>query len=541
MRILNDQYLTRPTLRQTFARDHIYFDGLLPPNKKPVRIKRLEACLKQTVAYGAVKQASLTSSEMDYIKKPLEISSADLFSSHGPPSQSAKALPAVPFLVPAVLDVLSASRYAEITRVVGGEADVSCAYAVYRRGCLVLTSDSDLLVYDLGSDGAVAFLSDLELQQVDDIECLSARVFRPGQIAKRLEIESVARLAYELTEHAPIAFGEALERARRTLEKDGSNAFRNFAREYVALDLTPRPDRIRTMNQLNTKPTFLDPRVSELVLQSLDLREKQCADMYLPFLIEDTSRISAWASSATFRHFVYSLLLKSGNGVYEYVRKGIRIRPEKFEAWSPARTLQFAEKFLNKVQRAMAAFQDVPQPLAWKMLCVAEILRWHLNTARRLPSVHAVEKIFGGISDGLRSNSAFLWAQVQGYCYSVRMLQQISNRSMLGIPEDSMDSVKKLSINIAGLPQLRVLLASPSEGVGRQDTKTQIDMILLFLAQEQSTQETAYFREWADVGQEKSRTRKEKAGRTDRNRKAQVETSNNNNNKDNRYGLLANA
>ena len=119
---------------------------------------------------------------------------------------------------------------------VAGKADAFCALVASKRGCLILTGDSDLLIHDLGL-GAVVFLNDVELHKEGDIENLSARMFKPQQIARRLEIDSISRLAYELSEHAPLPFCKALKRARQELEEDDWIAFHVFAQEYWILIL----------------------------------------------------------------------------------------------------------------------------------------------------------------------------------------------------------------------------------------------------------------------------------------------------------------
>ena len=170
----------------------IFFDGLLPPKKKPIRLERLEACIKQIQAHSSMKRASLAASEVVKVDTPLEMTSAMLFHDYFPPLRSSMALPAAPFPVPSVLDALATSRFARVTQVVAGEADTFCALAAYDQGCFVLTSDSDLLVHDLGA-GAVAFLSDMELQEQGDIKKLSAKAFRSQQVARRLEIDSILK------------------------------------------------------------------------------------------------------------------------------------------------------------------------------------------------------------------------------------------------------------------------------------------------------------------------------------------------------------
>ena len=506
------------------------FDGLLPLKKEPVRIERLEASVKQTHMYSLLKRTSLTVSELAKVKTPLEITSAMLFQDHFSSSRSSNALPAVPFLVPSVLDALAVSRFAKVARVVAGEADAFCALAAFEKGCLVLTGDSDLLVHDLGV-GAVVFLTDMNLQQEDYIENLSAKVFRPQQIARRLKIDSISRLAYELSEHAPLPLGEALRRARQDLEENDWVGHHMFAREYETACIVEH--EVVCHAKSGVEPTFLDPRVSEFVLQSLDVNRK-VLNVYLPVLIEDPSRHSAWLISVGIRRLAYSLLLKSGTCVNEYAREGLRIVPEQIDAWDFQQVQQFATQVSDQVRWATTTFRNMTQSSIWTTLCIAKIIAWYLKSERILPSVHAVKSILKGKSGDFASDIAFLWNQVQGYMYSFRMLQQILSHMLLKFPESLTKPVERLSLDIASFPKLGVLLASPLKEAQRQDTKKQIDLILQFAAPEQSIQQKAALQEWADLKQRKGRTQKEKAKGSSDNRKAQIEMSNN------RYGLLAN-
>ena len=99
------------------------------------------------------------------------------------------------------------SKYSTVTKMVPGEADPYCARRARRKGGIVFTSDSDLLIYDLGKHGSVVYFSDLELHvrdgdDVSDVHvCIHANEFRPHAITQRLRLPDLVGLAYVMARH----------------------------------------------------------------------------------------------------------------------------------------------------------------------------------------------------------------------------------------------------------------------------------------------------------------------------------------------------
>ena len=108
------------------------------------------------------------------------------------------------FIVPAILFALKQSRYARVAKLIPGEADPYCARKAHQQGGLILTTDSDLLLYDLGHQGFVAYLDSVEFPQCSDEgrRSTKARIFRPSEIAAKLQLPDLLRLAFELKSHS---------------------------------------------------------------------------------------------------------------------------------------------------------------------------------------------------------------------------------------------------------------------------------------------------------------------------------------------------
>ncbi|KAF5661837.1 hypothetical protein FHETE_8243 [Fusarium heterosporum] len=176
-------------IRHGVSVDAIYFDGYLPQTKEPVRMQRMVKSLNQLKTVHSVDTSGFFPSYFSVLDK----THPTLFSAAKPPGRSA--LPPS-FHVPAIIDALRSSRYAKFVHLVPGEADTYCAQHVSESSGTVLTSDSDLLVHDLGK-GSVVFLRDVYLDEQSHLACAS---FSPTFICEKLKLASsaeICRFAYE--------------------------------------------------------------------------------------------------------------------------------------------------------------------------------------------------------------------------------------------------------------------------------------------------------------------------------------------------------
>lgn len=135
----------------------VFFDGLLPSSKEPTRFERLNSSRKQLEIFRAN-----TPSLIAEPGKGRRFTTRLPFSFSRVPDKL-KALPALPFLVPAAIEALIRSQYQSQTRVVPAEADVYCAKHASLHGGTIFTSDSDLLVYDMVETTNIVLFKDIEL------------------------------------------------------------------------------------------------------------------------------------------------------------------------------------------------------------------------------------------------------------------------------------------------------------------------------------------------------------------------------------------
>ncbi|MCJ1379369.1 hypothetical protein MMC17_002470 [Xylographa soralifera] len=406
---------------ETASSEQIYFDGYLPIAKRLVGKSRLEGYLKQTALFYANHKDFQGSSHREYsfIANP-----TDLFDLSRPIPPKFRGLPAAPFLVPAVLDSLTDSNYAAITHVVPGEADSFCATAARASGGIVLTSDSDLLIHDLGPAGAVVFFDHLELVQCGEKHYqISSRIAQPSIIAQSLNLKDIRRFAFELKEDSSLTLQEVQRRTKTNIQTNRARSYEDFGKEYEEVsivDATKLPS-----------VELLDPRISEVILQCHG-RSQGGLHMYMPFLIEDPSRSSAWNISIALRTLAYSAMAHYGglpkqqSSILEHSRRDTRIVPVEIQLIDYASMLTNAESLNTQLEVIWKRYCSFPTAVIWKIFGMIEVFSWHLKSGRTFPlQKHAGTAIWSNNNTYVSWQDVQLSAQLQAALYSVRILKQV--------------------------------------------------------------------------------------------------------------------
>ena len=471
--------------------EKIYFDGYLPPQKRAVRISRLESYLRQLVIYHA-NNRNIKSGNYGSTEFPLSIDS--LFDFPRPIPAKFRGVPAAPFLVPAALERLASSEYADVIEVVPGEADSFCAAAAHKSEGLVVTGDSDLLVYDLGLDGGVLFLDQLELRACDGSPGrygLVANVAMPDRIGRRLGVESVQRLAFEIKEDPSITLQEAVQRSKKDIGLTGKRSYYQMFCEEYAREISSSAE---TTNDSQTASSpILDPRLSELVLQ-FDDAQQNTVHMYLPFLIEDPTRASAWGVSSGLRSIAYTLLAGLGPrrtppSILEFTRRDIRIVSIDVCVLNGSELAHTARILIRKLAAIRSHFSTLPSTSAWRVFGMIEVFSWNMDNGRTLPSHLAFSKMFRCSKGDIDSwQDVQLSAMLQAALYSVRLLKQVldlvSFRRMTKLESE----MAILYEHLERLPSLEELV--PSRHELENITSLELESDALF----------AFVRRWAQTG-----------------------------------------
>ena len=463
----------------------IYFDGFLPPEKQNTRLARLEKSLQKLITLRA-KYGDFKSTKTR--KQSHMIDVEQLFDSSKPLPDRVGGILDAPFLVPAILDILCTSEFSSITEVVPGEADSFCASAAREEHGTILTNDSDLLVYDLGLYGAVASFSSLELQPAENYcKTVSAQFFKPKDIAKSLRLENLLRMAFELSEDHTITLNEAVHRAKQDIEApDRLTAFRSFSKVY-SLD-TERSSAVTATKLSDAEtvsetafldiPKFLDPRVSELVLQCRT-GQRESVQIYLPFLIDDPSRSSAWAVSKNLRRFAYHLLLRSSPGtVLEHSRRGTRIQQTEIDVGAGFPCESEAKCLCQRLSLIEEKFYPTPPWVFWRIFAMMEVFQWY-HDGRTLPSTDVASKAFEGRHEiRLSWQDIHLCAQIEAALYSIRSLKQIVGH----IIQQNWNSAEKELLNLnrglATMPPLSSMIPARPQSTKTFMNEVTVDQVL---------------------------------------------------------------
>jgi hypothetical protein len=330
------------------------------------------------------------------------------------------------FLVPAIIEAFRGSKYESLVHVVPGEADAFCAKHLAEHGGVVLTSDSDLLVHDIGA-GRVVFFRDVYLDPAIGARCL---IFDPAAICAKLKLSEIAglrRLGYELLLDRDASVPQLVRTCARPPCND--EKYDEFCREYLHQDVAFIPQ----IHDESLRLDNLDPRIAELVLQLLQLisdedPSEKIIRVYLPVLIENPSRGTAWEPSTPVRQLAYSVLASvvSGRGaaVQEYRRVQSTVQKGREIARIPTPALPERITDLLTIMRQVDQQVNLSSDLYWVILSLILEIRHCEAQGKQSLSLTTINTL-------PRAGSILPWdmvhfvAQIQADLYSWRLLQQI--------------------------------------------------------------------------------------------------------------------
>ena len=458
-------------------RKRIYFDGFLPPSKLDVRLQRLAAQTKNLSAYYQANPITCRAS------KPNTDDSS--WSPNGGTDVRSSVTRLFPpsFLVPAILEsLISSPYYRDVTEVVPGEADLYCAKYLKKHGGVVLTGDSDLLVYDLGMDGAVSFFKDVEIRDHDHLQILPCQMYQQAVIMDRLGLpypRGLYALAFEIFVDHHGTFPKYVAQARSlTAASAKPQIFTDFVKEYTQLptDVKPGFDASVTFLQVLRR---MDPRLSEYVLQvpclaklfglpSIEQSAGSTPHIFLPFLIDSPNRTNAWEISSATRQLAYGLVNLI---IPKKEQLGSLFEHRKQQDMSCGRELQLPsiQQLPEACTEVLNIFSDlrdtisISDTLFWTAIATRQEIEWS-QTHSKTPLSGLVSQQFARIQAKPEQRQNFTWdiihffAQTNGSYYSFRMLKQMLS---LVVAHDSNDLVPEpirlLTHQLDSLPMLKDL------------------------------------------------------------------------------------
>ena len=368
------------------------------------------------------------------------------------------------------LESLQEYPWADVTFMVPGEADVACSCVSREKGSAVLSSDSDLLLYELGQHGCVLFLDSVGMYNWNRNRPADARItalrLRPADLVQRLGITDIRYFAYELTRTPQASLSDLVHRStgvpkKRMVTPD----YLMFVEEYQPAMYTCRSDSYPTGHL----PQYFDARVSELFLQcKYDdvFRLDGTLHMYLTIINDDHARRCAWGAGLCYRELAYSIIntirpvTDRFTFVHEYVRRGRRIAIDKITLFDEDMVINGTQSLLGQLFQARAMIEDdYTSPTYWRMFALSEIYCRQINRAGFLGPQQLVRFLrLGHAGEALDWTDVHLLAQMQAVLYSLRILGQLLRASVQH--EGSLDEVRCI---LSGLPPLYVLMKSRNE------------------------------------------------------------------------------
>ncbi|KAI1090701.1 XPG domain containing-domain-containing protein [Rostrohypoxylon terebratum] len=447
----------------------IYFDGYLPSSKWEVRKNRLArqttilAELASTNLLGsAIAPANAFSHIKDYVNDFDDILTT--------PNK----MPSPPFLVPAVLEALKNDKdWKHLVFVVPGEADTFCAEDIRRNGGTLLTADSDLVVQDLGPEGSVAFFWSMTTGPpfANKIMAQKMSFHHMNQRLRLTQLGGLTRVAFESMKGDrwgdPLEFDVALRKTKDAREDTlQSPEYKKFIEE-----LEPKrylPNNHPVLGLLSS----LDPRISEFIIQALllideaswledkSLRGPETLSIFLPILMDNYARKSAWTDSLETRQLAYHILQTSTrqkiSRIVEYrtLRSKLQTGREiQIRFPNPAVLNADCKRLIALLEKLAKNFS--PTPMQWLAFAVYWDVKRSSSEGDEALSAQLVEEANQYQSDP----QTYSWdlmhftAQLQAHLYSLRIVKQILD-VVLVIGQNVPAAAQQLHDHLASLPPI---------------------------------------------------------------------------------------
>ncbi|KAF2225604.1 XPG domain containing-domain-containing protein [Elsinoe ampelina] len=467
----------------------IVFDGYLPSWKKFERSSRGQQSLNRLVKF----RASRNDHQLGRIGPP----SVGLFDPSVALSETKlEQIAAPPCFINAVLDSLFNNDYGAVTKVVPGEADSYCAeIARCHEAAFIFTSDSDLLVQDLGDTGKVVIFKDVSFDTTANL-WVELLVHHPSRLAELLQVPNLIATAYCVKQNFRRSLSEAAAMVR--MQNPTGSGYEEFRKLYTSHGEQSTMMKYLQTTQYKDVVCFLeeqDPRVSELVLQlqirpgnDTTVKSERSIYFFLPFLLEDPSKSSAFQPSTGLLKLCYSILKyidKDLGYVTEYTRRGLAIQSAALMLHPIGQTDSEIRDTGNWLEDALTTCDHLPVAARWRMLAAAILLDHQTQSGKGLPSRDDM------IALVLNSSwPPWTWAllhakaQMQGILFSLRLIKQIVSFTILvnmhvSLGENASRDLRRLDRVLASLPKTSDVLdwKDGTSAMSMAEIQTTVNMI----------------------------------------------------------------
>ena len=329
--------------------------------------------------------------------------------------------------------------WGSVCDLVPGEADAFCAELARKSHAAILTNDSDLLVYDLGSQGSVVFLNSIEIEPCCDngrhkMSGIRGLQVTPATVTNRIGIPNLQSFAFamsRLTKNSNLTEIVTYAKQLHAIEED-EDTYRLFLKRYAS-----HSDDISLH-----WPTLhgLDVRLSEVVVQfsvSSEL-DGRLPHFYLPNLVEDHNRKCSWQEGRNIRVLAFSLLGQSDRvsikygGYIECVRRGCRFCFDEIPFLGKDRIIHNMCEVLGTLKTLQRGFEpnSVRKPSFWR-ICAFFWISNETHESSRMDDCRRYRELYLKFLGIHVKKGRVDWmfihrvAQLQSVLYSLRMLKQI--------------------------------------------------------------------------------------------------------------------
>ena len=461
-------------------RTAIYFDGALPLGKRATRLERLEKTRVMLENLGKQHPGPFTSPP----SIPSATSKSALKSSIWNKKVLASSrrhprLPPPSFLVACVLDDLRGDPMGKYpVHVVPGEADSYCAAVAKGTGAAILSNDSDMTMYDLGSEGSLVLLDSLELMSnigsdPDDMcqsETLIGQRLHPVNIARRLNLikptakPSLLRYGFQRACDSSAPDGTIRSRCTSPLSAEAGKAFQQFCEAYED------SENVESMRDAAVNLFQLDPRLSELYCQyncaGYLVKPSHSPHSYLPVMFEDPTRASSWKYGTDTRVVAYSLLKLSAevasntryhDFVTEFQRRGARISGLPLNLLNRVTLKSSMDTIIEDLPKHFSSGNAL---LQWRIFALEKVRKEKERIGKpTIPLVWATQFFGKSYNDyKLSWDDIQTYANSQAVLYSLWLLKQACAVSKP--PKDLQATMDSLGLTLQSLGPLKRLMAS---------------------------------------------------------------------------------
>lgn len=379
------------------------------------------------------------------------------------------------------METLLTSKYGGRTRSVPCEAEVRCTSDDnLEERDIIFTSDSDMIL--LTQYNRVIFFSDIDtkVHQCDDT--LHGEYYDAKIVREKLDCPDLLKLAYLLTIHPYRQIKELAKQARQEPLPPDYDQFR--AQFLPEKQHSKFASQIEEHSPLDHMLRRLDPRISEFVQEwgsglgspafptQLSAPQEESdsnvsCHMFLPFLIDDPVRASAWKPSHTARELAYSILALYGPRfkMMEVDRRGDRIIGTEVPLLAPSAV---TETCLTLIQELSQSRTERSKANNWKLMALFQTLSALSNEGVNLPTRDIAQQTCIQAPVPMEWGHVHLSAQIEACLYSLRILCQV-----LGVylaadikhKDVDMAALANLSNTLQQMPCLQEVIDRPGGGL----------------------------------------------------------------------------